>query len=311
MPEKIMSPAAINALKEALIHVYWYKKDLGSFLHNTLADPRLLSQFDWVHETKRDIVTRLVEHYARKQKDSKTCQDGLLNLMQEVMKTNDFSHLRRLEDGDVKEKAAREAVQALRNQAKDHFDLLEEQRQAEAKRKSYVEKIERAVGVSGELEQIKRRYIEMINDDTNPQKRGFLLQDVLRKVFALFDLDPKASFRIEGEQIDGAFTFENIDYIVEAKWQKSPVDTAELDAFDGKVSRRVENTLGLYISISGFSEAAVKKHSHTRSLMILMDGSDLMAVLEARIILPDLLLRKRRHAALTGEIFLKISDILR
>jgi hypothetical protein len=33
-----------------------------------------------------------------------------------------------------------------------------------------------------------------------------------------FDIEAKGSFRLEGEQIDGAFTFENAEYILEAKW---------------------------------------------------------------------------------------------
>lgn len=44
--------------------------------------------------------------------------------------------------------------------------------------------------------------------------------------------------------------------------------------------------------------------------MILMDGSDLMAVLDGRIDLPELLYRKKRHASLTGNIYLKINEVL-
>jgi hypothetical protein len=44
--------------------------------------------------------------------------------------------------------------------------------------------------------------------------------------------------------------------------------------------------------------------------MILMDGSDLMAVLEGRIDLTQLLRRKRRHASQIGNIYLKVGDIL-
>jgi hypothetical protein len=44
--------------------------------------------------------------------------------------------------------------------------------------------------------------------------------------------------------------------------------------------------------------------------MILMDGSDLMAVLEGRIDLLQLLLRKRREASQTGTIYLRIHEIL-
>jgi hypothetical protein len=41
-----------------------------------------------------------------------------------------------------------------------------------------------------------------------------------------------------------------------------------------------------------------------------MDGAHLMAVLEERIDLTSLLVRMRRHAAHTGEIYLPIHEIL-
>jgi hypothetical protein len=45
-------------------------------------------------------------------------------------------------------------------------------------------------------------------------------------------------------------------------------------------------------------------------MMLLMDGSDLMAVLEGRIDLIQLLLRKRREASQTGNIYLRIHEML-
>ncbi len=41
-----------------------------------------------------------------------------------------------------------------------------------------------------------------------------------------------------------------------------------------------------------------------------MDGADLMSVLEERIDFVSLLLRKKRHAAQTGTIYLKIHEII-
>jgi hypothetical protein len=136
------------------------------------------------------------------------------------------------------------------------------------------------------------------------------LEKILRSLFELFDLDPKASFRIIGEQIDGAFTFESTDYLLEAKWQQAPVGSADLDVLAGKLSRKLENTLGLFLSVNGFSPDGVAAHSSRRRLLILMDGSDLMAVLEGRIDLIQLLLRKRREAAQTGNIYLMIYENL-
>jgi hypothetical protein len=72
----------------------------------------------------------------------------------------------------------------------------------------------------------------------------------------------------------------------------------------------LDNTLGLFLSMNGFQPNAVDLHSQGRPVMILMDGADLNAVLEDRIALPELLTRKRQHAARTGEILLGASAIL-
>ncbi len=166
-----------------------------------------------------------------------------------------------------------------------------------------------ALKVQTELDNLKSEFFKLVGSE-NPQQRGFSLEKVLKGLFEIFDLDPKASFRITGEQIDGAFSFEGTDFLLEAKWQKDPVAAKDLDGMAGKLSRKLENTLGLFLSINGFSEDAVRAHSSGRRLVILMDGSDLMAVLEGRIDLVHLLLRKRRKAAETGNIYLKIHEIL-
>jgi len=61
--------------------------------------------------------------------------------------------------------------------------------------------------------------------------------------------------------------------------------------------------------MNGFCDDAVKAHSSGRRLALLMDGSHLMAVLEGRIDLIQLLLRMRRHAAQTGNIYLPMHEI--
>jgi hypothetical protein len=303
---KRIAPAALNALKEALTNIYWYKSDLRSFIMNTVNDTNILAKLDW-NDYKRNIVTLLVNYLARNQD---TYQNDLLRLISEVIKIEDFSHLSRLEDGAEKAKKAKESVNALRTLVKEHFDLLEKQRISEEKRKVAYEKMLRNQGVRDRLKEIEKEYLGLISS-TNPQQRGFALERVLRDLFTLFDLDPKASFRIVGEQIDGAFTFENTDYILEAKWQQEPVGARELDSLYSKLARMtLENTLGLFLSINGYSNDAVKAHSSGRRLMILMDGSHLMAVIESRIDLMQLLLRMRRHASQTGNIYLRIQDIM-
>jgi hypothetical protein len=63
-----------------------------------------------------------------------------------------------------------------------------------------------------------------------------------------------------------------------------------------------------FVSINGFTAAAVKTHSRAGASMVLMDGEDLYAVLEGRIPLPEVLHRKRRHASQTGDIYIRVRD---
>ena len=133
---------------------------------------------------------------------------------------------------------------------------------------------------------------------------------LLNQLFALFDIDAKASFRIVGEQIDGAFTFEGTEYLFEAKWQQDKASVADLDSFAGKIGRKLENTLGLFLAVNGFQNSVLTTYSQNRSQLFLMDGSDLSAILEDRVGLPELLTRKRQHASRTGEVFISAYQIL-
>lgn len=302
---KRIAPAAVHALKEALTAVYWYKSDLRSFLTHSLSDPALLSRLNW-DDYKRNIVATLVDHLAS---NEDRYQDALLRLMLDVAAVTDFSHLLRLDAGEEKAERARAAIATLNEFLAVHRDLLRDEEAAEHARQAAYEERLRNKAVRTRLEEVKSTFYAVIGPAT-PQERGYKLESVLRELFELFDLDPKASFKIVGEQIDGAFTFENTDYLLEAKWQRDPVGLANLDSFRGKIERKLENTLGLYLSVNGFAPSAVSAHSTARPVMIMMEGGDLMAVLDGRVDLLQLLLRKRRHAAQTGEILLPIHRVL-
>lgn len=303
---KKISSSAIIALKKALSNIYWYKSDLRSFLDHTISNKQILSYLDW-NDYKRNICSRLVDLLV---KNEEKTQNDLLKLTYEICNMSDFSHLKQLDDGASKVRSAKESVEALRKVSKGHLQLQKEQEEIEKRRSKVFQDQLSQNAVKERLDEIKHDFYTLVSS-SDAQKRGFQLEKLLKDLFDLFDLDPKASFRITGEQIDGMFTFENNDFLLEAKWQQDPIDIGALDSFNGKLSRRLENTLGLFISINGFSADAIKAHSTGRRLMILMDGSDLMAVLEGRIDLLQLLARKRRYAAQTGNIYLGIHEIMK
>ena len=303
---KKFSTEALLALKEALVHIYWKRNDIKTFIYHTIENKIIVSTIDFENSTKEESISIMIDRMAKR---SDLYHDDLLSLFDAVLHFKDFSHLKKWEDSGIKIRNAKNAVESLRKQAEGYFQLQEEKEKAEKRRKAY-ELIRHEREVSrAKLSQLKNSFTCIVSLK-NANEKGFAFEAFLNDLFEYYELDPRRSFKITGEQIDGAFTFENTDYIVEAKWQDSPVNAGDLYKFAGKVSGKLKITLGLFISFNGFSEKALNVDAPGIKSLILMDGSDLMAVLEEKIDLTELLYRKRRHASETGNIYLKISEIL-
>ncbi len=296
---KKFSPNAIQALKEALTHIYWRKKDLRSFVYHTVENKKIIPTIDWENNYKHESASQLVDRMVAR---DDIYHDDLLALFDAVMHMNDFSHLKQWDDPDSKIQKANSAVKALRTHAKGYFTLKEENERAKQRQASYQAMVDEKLSNQRKIAELKNDFF-CVSVEENPQKRGYMFEKFLNELFLCFDLDPKKSFKIVGEQIDGAFTFDNQDYLLEAKWQKNLIQAGDLYDFGGKIAGKFKIALGLFISINGFSPESTKVDSPVVKSMILMDGADLIAVLENRISLKNMLFRKRRHAAEKGEIY--------
>lgn len=303
--EKKISTQALIALKDALTNVFWTKKDLRQFIELTLENSLIVSTVNWTENTKFESVSQIIDRMAKRQD---MYQTDLLKLIQETGNFDDFSHLKMWDDADTKIKKAKTAVEKLRNSTKGYFETLEELKKVEQARATNQAKIKESITYQQRLDELKVNFFEIAIND-NHQNRGHQLEKFLNELFTFFDLDPKSSFKITGEQIDGSFTFDNTDYLLEAKWQKKQINAQELYGFGGKIQGKLKNTLGLYVSLEGYSAESTKTENPSVKAIILMDGADLMQILEGRIKLTDMLYIKRRHAAQTGEIFYKITGI--
>lgn len=304
-PAKRVNAAILAPLKEALSLAFWYKKDLRAFLSTALPDVGLVAHLDWT-DYKRNIVAQLVDTLAKNQ--SKYL-DELLDLILATADITDPNHLKRLEDGQQKYDEAVAALVTLQKQVDPYRQLRSQEEEANRHRREEDARAAVQRATRERLLELKGLLYEL-TADANHQKRGYALEKLINKLFALFDIDAKASFKITGEQIDGAFTFENTEFLFEARWRNEKSAVADLDAFAGKIGRKLENTLGLFLSVNGFEDTAIGTYSQNRPTLFLMDGSDLSAVLEDRIGLPELLTRKRQHASHTGEVFISAYRIL-
>lgn len=305
MKDQKISTQALIALKDALANIYWRKKEIRQFIELTMENPYIVSTIDWQENPKYESVSQLIDRMAAR---PDLYKNDLLKLFQETSNFNDFSHLKYWDTKGDLTKRAKESVTKLRAQTKGYSDAIEELNKAAERRIENLEKVKQTISFSEKLETLKKQFFE-IASIANAQQRGYKLEKLLNELFHLFDLQPKASFKITGEQIDGSFTFDNDDYILEAKWQKAQVNAGDLYKFGGKISGKLKNTLGLFISLDGYSPDCTETGSSVVKSMILMDGQDLMLVLDGRIRLNEMIFIKRRHASDTGEIYYRISGI--
>lgn len=136
-----------------------------------------------------------------------------------------------------------------------------------------------------------------LTSSEDKKKRGFLLEDLLERIFSLYEIPAQKSFKRNegGEQIDGAFKIESSYFLVECKWAQKLTDIRQLDSLYGKISRSGKHTLGLFLSINGWSSNVIPllKQNQNKSI-ILMDGYDLRSTLDEHknIDLKSLLLKK-------------------
>lgn len=149
-----------------------------------------------------------------------------------------------------------------------------------------------------------------LNIEMLPQERGFAFERFLTELFTIFNLKPRASFRIEGEQIDGSLEFDNVTYLIEAKWQSKPVGQSDLLILHGKIEGKATWSKGIFISMSGFTDDGLTAFSHGRPTNIIaINGQDIYFILKGKMRLDDAIRLKARKAAETGEILVSVYEI--
>jgi hypothetical protein len=298
--EKQFSPQAIVALKDALAVVYWRKEDLRDFLNAALDNNAIIGTLNWTL-TKREICKELIERMLNRQNLFKT---ELINLFVATADFQDFDNLTYWDEDGSKRKNAVSAVTKLRNLTKGFTQQSKEQEAILKRRSEQEKKIKASKSLAEELSVLKNRF-NALATTKNFQRRGYELEKFLYDLFTLYDLEPKGSFKNEGEQIDGAFTFQGADYLLEAKW-KSQVDRNDLADFCHKVETKFKTAVGLLVTIDGVTKDAISPFFKS---IIIMDGIDLVTILDGRISLTDLLFKKRRKAIETGNIYLNLDQL--
>ena len=125
----------------------------------------------------------------------------------------------------------------------------------------------------------REKYKEWLEapEDADPtwyRKRGYAFEGILKNCLTHEQLDPRSSYKTEGEQIDGSFFLDGSVFLLEAKWHKDELPASAIYQFKGKVDGKLAGTIGVFISMSGYSKDAVDALTLGKSLNVILFGKE-------------------------------------
>jgi restriction endonuclease len=287
------------ALQETVVQTcgtaFWYKEPLRQLLARAGVPAPLIEKY-WA-ESKYPMVRAILAEL-----DSR----GDPGILVQRRIVQELASIRRITDSSVDRMAAMEAIRALREAASEEGvleDRSAETVRAKERRSTATARLEAFEAQQKDLARLCDMYGVLATRSDIAQQRGYDLEDLIGDLFKLYGIPYHPPYR-KGtvEQTDGFFTFNGFQYLIEARWRKSPPPIGELRSFSLKVEAKIESTRGLFVSVAGFREEVLEEARPIRNL-IYVNGQDLALMLEARPPLPQALTAKINQAAQRGIFF--------
>jgi len=217
-----------------------------------------------------------------------------------------FPDLRNWEDSTQKIQDASKAVQELKAYLKKQDEEIKYEREhEETQQRARVERerIQRSLTDKTKLQQ----HLDAMHPNVGTQEGGYAFEDWFYQLLDYCEIPNRRPYKTDGRQIDGSLTHEGTTYLVELKFTKDQSGATDIDSLKAKVNKMADNTMGIMISISGYSSVAISEASGSKTTLIIMDASHLYLFLSGSMAFGEIISRVRRHASQTGEAYLPTS----
>jgi hypothetical protein len=213
---------------------------------------------------------------------------------------------------------ARKAIAELQKACASFYRQLEyeerKQREAEEQR-MHEERLGRNVIKPLDHRQLEsfRAQFQEIYMMADTHERGARFEKFMNEVFAYYSQRSEGPFRRVGEQLDGLFIFDNHPYYVEVRWKKKKASAADVSVLRDRARAGFGgDTKALFISFEGFSPECLQElEGRAEERVILMDGGDLMVVLQGTMGFDVLLAEKQLHLSRTKKPYMSAYEILK
>lgn len=290
-----------DCMKGCILSIFWPKKDIIDFFKNVSCTSKELIVESEYKELPRAKIVDMVFDNLEKRSDLGIGQfRAMLKQLTEwdYFDPYYFKKLNKLNEDEAKRNIIHlKQLQEIR----DHKIKQERQRQDKLERKRK--------DISVNIVELKDTFINLFSGknkdgkEINSQRRGYLFEEFLRKLFLNAGIEVTEPFKIMGEQIDGSFKYDGEHYIFEAKWHDSWSASNSLYQFAAKVQGKMHGR-GVFISINGFSPGSVQALTTGKAIQtILVDGGDLVPITEGMYTLKEMLDNKIKAAQTMGRIY--------
>lgn len=254
-------------------------------------------------ETKRVFVGRLFPKLESDSKGAQVIKQMAISLSEQVM----FPDLEGWEDAQTKIHSAEETISALRHYLNSQKEKAEDSKTREEARKAAQQRMQDTIKKRQTLENLSQILTEL-SKRIGTAEAGYKFQDWFFDVVDFFEMTNRRPYTSGGRQIDRSVTVEGTTYLTELKFTKQQAGAPDIDTFLAKVNDKADNTMGIMVSMSGYSSTAIEQASGRKTPIILLDHGHIYLVLNGNWTLPEVVSRVRRHASQTAHAFLPASE---
>lgn len=297
-----VTPHLVQLAYEAALKSFWRKESLRKFLRNCHVSESHLAT--WAsEESKRDFLDRTFAALQRSDKGNALIGKMAIFLAEQ----STFPDLRNWEDSALKIQEATKAVCELKALICRHTEDVRAEEEKEAARKKAREERATLQREQTSLSQLMQR-LDGLAPKMGTSPGGYAFQDWFYDFIGFAEIEQRKPYVTSGRQIDGSITIDGTTYLVELKFTKEQAGSPDIDIFRGKIESKADNTMGLFLSMSGYSSVAITEASGKKTTMLLIDASHIYLALTSGMHFSDIVRRIRRHASQTGESLLPVAS---
>jgi TolA-binding protein len=270
---KRLAATFVTLVYDATLKSFWRRAALSRFLRQAGIAESFVAAWS-AHESKRQFLDRLFAKLV----DHPQGQDRLMAMARDLAEQTVFPDLQGWEDSVQKLRDAQLAVKALNGAVAKLENQVQSDRDREASQRRIRELQAESKRSRATLELLAQRLAELARQ-MGSQEAGYGFQTWFYDLMDFYEVVNRRPYSAAGRQIDGSITVSGTTYLVELKFTQDQAAAPDVDSILAKINDKADNTMGIMLSMSGFSGPAVSQASGRRTPLLLMDHRHVYACL--------------------------------